>query len=274
MKVVATIAPLEDFARAVGDDLVEVKVLVPPGASPHTFEPTTGQFAFLSEASVFVMNGLELETWATDVVGKVGNENMVKVVAGDAIPKERLIKAGQYGAEADEGRPYDPHVWLDPTLAAYEVNAIAGAYSKADPAHRDTYIRNAATYIQQLNALDREIAGETAAFSKKSFIALHPAWTYFARRYGLDQIGVVEEMPGKEPSGSQINRLVDQIKSRGITVVFAEPQFNPKAAEVIAREGGSQVKMLDPLGNPEKPDVSSYVKLMRHDVAVMGEALR
>jgi len=270
LKVAVSVVPLADFTREVGDDLVEVETLVPPGASPHTYEPTAGQLAFLEQAKVFVTNGLELETWAVDVFGKVGKKGVVKVVAADAIPSDMLLKS----SEADSEGPHDPHVWLDPTLAIYEVNAIASGLAKADPSHADTYRANAEAYVRKLKDLDRRLAGETDEFTKRSFVALHPAWAYFATRYGLVEAGAIEEVPSKEPSGELINKLVDEIKKQGITVVFAEPQINPKAAEVVAQEGGAEVKFIDPLGNPEKPDVSTYIKLMQHNVAVMAEVLK
>jgi zinc transport system substrate-binding protein len=267
LKVAASIVPLADFARNVGGDLVEVKTIVPPGATEHTFEPTSGQMKSLSVAKVFVMNGLELERWATDVVRKVGNPGLVTVVAADAVPLSRLLKT--------EGL-YDPHVWLDPSLAIYEVRAIRDGFIKADPSHMDIYTKNADQYIKKLEALDRQIKTVTSEFSKKDFVSFHPAWTYFAAHYGLRQAGVVEELPGKEPSARQIADIVDMIKELGIKVVFAEPQFSDKAAVVIAQEAGPGVvvKKLDPLGNPNNQDVRNYVEFMRNDVSVMGEVMK
>ena len=267
MKVAASIVPLADFCRNVGGDLVDVRTMVPPGASPHTYEPTSGQMKFLSDARVFVTNGLDLESWATDVVRKVGNPGLVTVVAADAVPRSRLLKT--------EGI-YDPHVWLDPSLAKYQVNAIRDGFIEADPAHQDVYTKNASNYVKKLETLDREIKTVTSKFSRKDFVTLHPAWTYFAARYGLRQAGVVEELPGKDPSARQIARLVDKIRALGIKVVFAEPQFSDKAAVVIAREAGPGVvvKKLDSLGNPDNPDVGDYIELMRNDVGMMGEVMK
>jgi zinc transport system substrate-binding protein len=267
IKVAASIVPLADFTRNVGGDLVTVKTIVPPGATEHTFEPTSGQIKSLSEAKVFVMNGLELERWATDVVGKVGSQGLVTVVAADAVPRSRLLKTGGQ---------YDPHVWLDPSLAVYEVEAIRDGLIEADPSHEDSYTKNAADYIKKLETLDSEIKTITAKFSRKDFVSFHPAWTYFAARYGLRQAGVVEELPGKEPSARDIAKLVDKIKAMGIKVVFAEPQFSDKAAVVVAQEAGPGVivKKLDPLGNPDDPDVRDYIELMHHDVATMRGAMK
>ena len=267
IKVTASIVPLADFCRNVGGELIEVRTMVPPGASPHTYEPTSGQMKFLSDSKVFVTNGLDLESWATDIVRKVDNPGMVTVVAAEAVPDSRLLKT--------EGL-YDPHVWLDPSLAVYEVEAIRDGLIEADPAHEDEYNKNAARYIGELETLDSQIKTVTSKFSNKDFVALHPAWTYLAARYGLRQAGVVEELPGKEPSARDIAKLVDDLMALGIKVVFAEPQFSDRAAVVIAQEAGPGVvvRKLDPLGNPDNPDVSGYIELMRHDVAVMREALK
>jgi len=267
LKVVASIVPLADFARNVGGDLVEVKTIIPPGATAHTFEPTSGQMKSLSTAKVFVMNGLELERWATDVVKKVGSPGLVTVVAADAVPRARLLKTAGL---------YDPHIWLDPSLAVYEVKAIRDGLIAADPSHADVYTRNAADYVKKLETLDGEIKTITPKFSKKDFVSFHPAWTYFAARYGLRQAGVVEELPGREPSARDIAKLVDKIKALGIKVVFAEPQFSDKSAVVIAHEAGTGVVVmkLDPLGDPGNPDVGNYIELMRHDVAAMRGAMK
>lgn len=276
MKVSATIFPLADFSRNVGGDLVEVQTLIPPGANPHTFEPTSSQLVFLSTSRVMVVNGLNLETWVSSVISKVGAHDMVVVAAAGSIPAGRLLKAGAYnGEKGSPGEPYDPHVWLDPTNATYMVDGIRDGFIRADPGHEAEYTANAAAYNRKLAALDKEIETETSKFRNRDFVALHPGWAYFSRRYGINQAGAVEEFPEQEPSGKQIADIVRRIKELHILVIFAEPQISPKAAQVIASEiKGVRVLFLDPLGNPDEPDVSSYIEMMRHDVSVMSEVLR
>jgi zinc transport system substrate-binding protein len=176
-KVSATIEPLADFCRNVGGNLVEVETLIPPGASSHVFEPTASQFVFVSQA-----------------IKKVGSAGMVVVVTADAAPKDKLIKAGAFnGEKGSPGAPYDPHIWLDPTIAMYQVDAIRDGFIKADPAHAAAYRANAAAYNAKLAALDREIMAKTATFKSRAFVALHPGWTYFSRRYAITQAGAVQE---------------------------------------------------------------------------------
>lgn len=274
LKVVASIVPLADFVREVGGELVEVRVLIPPGASAHTFDPTAGEFAFLEEARLMVTNGLELEGWVSTVIERVGNKDLERVAAGEAVPESMLIRSGDSGGTDHAEGPYDPHVWLDPRLAIFQVDAIASALAGVDPANRSTYLSRAERYKREVRALDRDIEAATGAFGRKEFVALHPAWAYFARRYGLTQVAAIEELPGKEPSGRETAAIVDEIRAKGIPVVFAEPQISPKAAEVIARESGARLLFVDPLGNPDSPGVGTYVEMMRHNTEVMGEGLR
>ncbi|MBC7246774.1 MAG: zinc ABC transporter substrate-binding protein [Actinobacteria bacterium] len=291
VKVAASIAPLADFVARVGGERVEVELMVPAGASPHTYEPTSRQMRFLSEARLLVLNGLELETWATDILGKVGNSGLVRVETAGAIPTGELIAAGEeeHGPEGEggghegEGREgeehrhgvYDPHVWLDPALAVYQVQAIRDALVEADPEHAQDYRDNASAFIEELGELDAWIKERVASFTRKRFVAFHPAWAYFAARYGLEMVGVLEELPGKEPSAADIAELVEKIRAAGVTVIFAEPQFNPRVAEAVANAsgGGVRVAILDPLGNPDDPAKNTYEKLMRHNVVEMGRAL-
>lgn len=272
MKVAASIVPLADFCRNVGGDLVEVEVMVPPGASPHTFEPTSDKMMFLSDAKVFVYNGLELESWITGFVDKVDNSDLVEVSASDAIPEADLIDASHGEGEG----VYDPHVWLDPEFAELEVEAIREGFIEADPANAASYRENAGRYIEELRDLDNYVEEKTAAFTKKKFVSFHPAFTYFAHRYGLEQVGVIEESPGREPGAGEIAELVDAIKAEGVQVVFTEPQFSPKAAEAIADESGADVvlKSLDPIGDPDNPETDTYIELMKHNTSVMEEVMR
>ena len=282
IKVAASIVPLADFCRNVGGELVEVEIMVPPGASSHTYEPTSEQMKFLSDAKVFVQNGLGLETWATDIIRKVDNPDLINVVAGDEVPRQALLEMGvdqkHDGESESQGREqhvYNPHVWLDPNLAAYEVYAIRDGLIEADPDNQEVYKQNTKEYIEELVKLDRYVMDKTSDFSEKKFVSFHSAWKYFARRYDLEQVGVVEEFPGKEPSAGEVAKLIDRIKKEGVKVIFVEPQVNPKIAETIAAESGAQVSIviLDPLGDPDDPEISTYIKLMKHDVGVMAEAM-
>lgn len=262
--VVVSIAPLGDFVRHVGGDRVRVEVLVPPGTSPHTFEPTPEQVKILSRAHLLVLNGVGLEFWADKMIQSAGNPNLHVVVTAEGL--DILQTADE---EGDVGG--NPHVWLDPINAALQVARIRDALVEVDPGGKDVYLRNGARYIEDLKALDRDIMLRVAAFREKRFVAFHWAWVYFARRYGLEQAAVIERMPGSEPSPGEIAQVVETIRRMGAKAIFAEPQLSPRVAEAIAAETGAQVLFLNPLGEP--PDYN-YIATMRHNVEQLEKALK
>lgn len=254
--VAASIPPLGDFAREVGGEHVWVEVLVPPGASPHTYELTPAQMQFLSRARLLVVVGLGLEYWLPDVVAAVQNPDLEVVVTAQGI---ELL---------DE----NPHVWLDPLNAIIQVGHIRDALIRVDPGHRLDYEMNAARFIGELAELDAEIRDRVSSWSGRAFIAQHPAWVYFAQRYGLVQAAVIEAIPGREPSPAEIARIIETARREGIRALFAEPQLPPRALEVIAAELGLRVVTLDPLGGA--PGRESYLELMRYNLAGFEAALK
>jgi zinc transport system substrate-binding protein len=260
--VAASILPLADFTREVGGERTAVEVLVPPGASPHTYEFTPAQLRLVSRARVLVLNGVGLEFWAGKMISAARNPKLMVVRTAEGL---NIIKG-----DADEPGG-NPHVWLSPVNAIHQVQMIRDTLIRADPAGADLYRTNAARYIGKLHALDREIRAAVATFSQRAFIAFHPAWAYLARDYGLREAAVIESTPGAEPSPAQIARVIRMAKTIGAKAIFAEPQFPTQAAQVIAAESGAQVLFLNPLGLPPH---YAYLDLMRYNLAQMRKALR
>ena len=284
IKVAVDIVPLAQICRSVGGEWVEVEVLVPPGASPHAYELTTEQMRFLSDADLLVVVGLGLIPWEKEILSKVDREGLAFIEAGEEIPAGELIAAGEthHGGEAEEQvgeeehGSCDPHVWLDPVLAKDIVVAVRDGLMKIDQQHASFYEANAESLLEDMEALHQEITRRTAAFSRREFIAFHSSWTYFARRYGLGQVGVIEERPGKEPSAGEIAELVMLAREKKVGAIFAEAQFSARVAEAVAEESGGEVRvwMLDPLGDLGDPEKDDYCDQMRYNLSVMEEALR
>lgn len=260
--VAASIAPLADFARQVGGDRVQVELLVPPGASPHTYELTPSQLRILSRAHLLVLNGVGLEYWSDKVVAASGSPNLRVVDTSVGLD---ILAGDEHDAAGN------PHVWLSPLNAIHQVERIRDALSEADPDGAAVYADNAERYIAELNALHADFLRRTEGFSSREIVTFHAAWAYFARDYGLEVAAVVETTPGREPSPADIAAIVETVKRIGAKAIFAEPQFSSKAAEVIAAESGAQVLFLNPLGFP--PDYS-YLEMMRANFGEIERALK
>jgi len=267
IKVVATITPLADFARQVGGARVDVTLLLPAGASPHTYEPTPKSVQEISKAKIFIRIGAGLEFWADKLVSAAARD-VVTVTCSEGID---LIK----GEVHDHGHALsnvDPHIWLDPLICIKIINKIEDAFSRADPPNSSYYKKNASEYIARLMFLDREISEKVMTFRTKEYITFHSAWNYFSRRYGLRVAGVIEEGPGKEPTARHIGEILRLIKGLKTRVVFAEPQSSTRIAEVVAKEAGARVLILDDLGGQKGRE--TYLDLMRYNLAVMEKAFK
>ncbi|MDI7277044.1 MAG: metal ABC transporter substrate-binding protein [Anaerolineae bacterium] len=262
IRVAVSIPPLADMVRQIGGDRVTVVELVPPGASVHTYEPSPRQVEFVSRAHLLVLNGVNLEFWAPKVIDAANNPRLQVVYAAEGLP---ILQQ-----EREEGG--NPHVWLSPPLAIRQAGRIRDAMINADPGERSTYEANAARYLAELEALDEEVRAETARWTHRHFVAFHAAWIYFAQTYGLEQVAVIEESPGREPSPEYVAGIVQLIRKYDVPAVFAEPQLPTKAAEAVAAEAGVPVIVLDPLGGVEGR--RTYVELLRYNLQQMAQALR
>ena len=258
--VAASIPPIADFVREVGGDRVDVLLMVPPGASPHTYEPTPSQMRQLAQARLLFINGVGLEFWAEKAADAAGPSLQVVVLSKGM---EILGKTAHGGG--------NPHIWLSPVRAQEYVKRIRDALIAADPDGADEYRANADAYLKQLQALDAEIRAAVKTFKSREMVTFHASWAYFIHDYGLHQAAVLETTPGKEPSAAEIARIVEIIRKTHAPAVFAEPQFSPRAAQVIADEAGVPVLTLDPLGG--LPPRETYIKLMRWNLAQLKRGL-
>ncbi|MBW1917228.1 MAG: zinc ABC transporter substrate-binding protein [Deltaproteobacteria bacterium] len=264
--VAASIIPLGDFCQKIGGERIKVQVLVPPGASPHIFEPPPSVVAQALEAAVVVYVGAGLDPWVERLLRARGTRNMVVVEAVRAIPLLR-----QWNSHPHEQG--NPHVWLDPVLAQRICQDIAQAFIRVDPDYRQQYKANLTSYLNKLAQLHHDILNEVTTFRRRAYVCFHPAFSYFARRYNLKEVGVIEIAPGREPSPRHIQNIIDAIRRYRVPVVFTEPQLSSRVAEVIAREAGVKVASLDPLGG-RAPYGSDYLKMMRYNLSVMRRTLR
>jgi len=273
VNVVVSIYPLKDIVKQVGGDMVDVDFIVPPGASPHTFEPTPSDMLKMHRARMFVIIGAGLEFWADRAVRAAGRRDLKVIVLSEGMP---LIHGGHSHGEGRgiNGTGADPHIWLDPLLTGDMADRIASALIELDGANGSYYRKRAEAFKRQLYELHRRIMKAVSRFRTREYVTFHPAWNYFSRRYGLKVIGVIEELPGKEASPRHIAGLINEIRKTGAKVVFAEPQFNPKMAELIAKEAGARVLILDPLGGPDLKGRDTYIGLMLYNLSILEQAMR
>jgi len=272
--VVTSTPILYSFVANVAGDAVRLENLLPPGASPHQTSFTPAQAKLLARADLLVINGAGLERWVGDLIKSTGRQDLKVVEASRGL---EFLRPNQPipipGGVANTGEPanVDPHVWLDARNAQLMVENVRVALTAIDPARAADFQARAAAYTARLRALDDEIRRATTTFPRKDFVSFHSAFQYYARAYGLSQVAVIEEFPGKEPSPGYLAGIVDLVKKLGVTAVFSEPQFSPRPADALARETGVRVYQVDPEGR--SLSAGMYEELMRANTAVFGLAL-
>jgi len=279
--VAVSIHPLALLVTAVGGDAVEVRTLLPPGASPHGFEPTPSQVRALASARLLVTVGAGLDGWADRLYAGVGGKARVALAdhgplrpAGPGHAHHHDDADHDEDADDHDHAGGDPHVWLDPVwVRDHALPAVETALAEAAPEHAVEFQAGAEAFADRLTALDRELSDDLAPAKGAAFVAFHGSWTYFAARYGLNQVAVVEPLPGQEPSARWMAEVIGAARDSGARVVLVEPQFSPRPARAVAAQFGGTVVTVDPLGDPRTPQGATYEALMRFNARAFRAGL-
>jgi zinc transport system substrate-binding protein len=237
--VAVTLGPEVEWVNAVGGDKVSVTLMVPEGSDPHTYEPLPSQLAKVSDAKMYVEIGTPIE-FETNYMDKIRSTNpdMLIVNASQGI---QLIP----NSAENESSTMDPHVWTDPKNAMIMVNNIYNGLVQVDPQDKAYFQKNRDQYINQLQELDKNTTKLLKGKQKTDILIYHPAFGYYMRDYNLTQVGAM--INDEEPSPQRIAMMVDIAKQNNITVLFNEPQYDPKFMQSIASQVGGQVLTVNDL---------------------------
>ena len=263
IKVSVSFNALKEFTSAVGGDKVEISTIIPDGTEPHDFEPKAQDLVALSEASVFIYNGLGMEAWAQDAISAANNDAMIVVEASKGITpitntdEEEISEHGQN----------DPHIWLSLKCAEAEVANIKDALVKADPENKDYYEDNSSSFIAQLESLYNEYSQKFSSVEKKGFVTGHAAFAYLCKDFGLSQNSVEDVFAEGEPTAKQLTELVEYCKDNGVTTVFAEEMASPEVSETLANEVGAKVETIYTIESAE--DGKTYIERMRDNLSAI-----
>ncbi len=268
--VVVSIFPLGNLASFLAGPHVRVEVVLPPGAAPETFEPTPRQIHGFEKAALFVRVGAGLDDWLAGL-GPASGAQGAQLVLSEGLPL--LPPDPEHG---DAGHPHEgnPHIWLDPVLVRDRlVPAMADALVSLVPQAEGDIRRRASELHDSLTALDQEIREALAPVVGRGFVATHPSFSYFAHRYGLQEVGVIHSHPGNDPSSRELARLVEEARRHGVPCVFVEPHLGETAARALAVELAIPTCFLDPLGGPGLEGRDSYLALLRFNTRRFLEGL-
>ncbi len=276
------------IAREIGGNQVNVKMIVPPGADPHSYEPTSKQLTEIAKGDLFLLTGTTLEPYSKKIqeslkgtdVRFVETSKDVTLLESDATlhAHEEEGHTEDEQAHEEEGHDhgkYDPHVWLDPVNAKAMARSITVALSKEVPKDKATFEKNLKAFDQQADALDKEFKQAVADGSKKELLVTHAAYGYLAERYGFTQLPIAGISPSDEPSQKQLAALVKEARMHDLKYVAFEETVSPKVARVIQKEIGAKSVTIHNLESVTKSQQnSSYFKLMEENVQTLEQALQ
>jgi zinc transport system substrate-binding protein len=250
-RIVCSLFPLYEFALEVGGDRADVNLLLPPGVEPHAWEPKASDLVAISKSDLFLCVSENLEPWVADVVRGAGQERLRVIAAAEGVEGHHDEASHRHGDGGGEAR--DPHVWLDLAYDQGIVKRIAGALSSIDPENGDYYLNNAAVYNARLQTLDRKYKQALAACRHHTLVlGGHSAFSYLARRYGLEEIPLYGVSADAQPTPRRLAEVVEIARGLKVRYIFFETLVSPKLARVVAEEIGAQTLVLNPGANMSK----------------------
>jgi len=278
LRVVTSLFPLYDFAKAVGGQKAHVILLLPPGVEPHSFEPTPKDILEVNGADIFVYTGSFMEPWAASIIKGVDTRKVVVVDSSRGVA-QRLEQKGAPSEEDHSTSPepkggrkeaVDPHIWLDLDNAQKMVDNILAGFIEKDPADKGLFEQNAAAYKARLRQVDEEFRNGLAQCKTHLFIhGGHYAFNYLAKRYGLTYVSAYGFSPDAEPSPRHLADMIEVMRRHKTKYVFYEELIQPKVAETLARETGAKLLPLNGGHNVTAEEMKqgvTFISLLEQDL--------
>lgn len=274
MKIVTSFYPIYAMVKEVSGDLNDVR-MIQSSSGIHSFEPSANDIAAIYDADVFIYHSHTLESWAGSLDPNLKKSKVKVLEASEGMALERVpgledIKAGD---GVDEKTLYDPHTWLDPLKAAEEAQIIADKLSDINGEHKDTYQKNAKEFIKKANDLNDKYKDKFDKVSQKTFVTQHTAFSYLAKRFGLNQLGIAGISPEQEPSPRQLTEIQEFVKSYKVKTIFTESNASSKVAETLVKSVGVSLKTLNPLEADPEND-KSYLDNLEENMLTLLEELK
>lgn len=272
--VMSSFYPLYEFAKKVGQDKVDVVLLVPMGVEPHDWEPTIQDVQRMQKADLVVINGIGFENWVDHLDEMNFQGTIVDTSKGIDVREIDITEDLEHEEPEHEGHTSlsdDPHIWLNPVLAKTQVQNIADEFSNLDPQNKKFYQQNAKSYKNELDTLDKKIRYELSDCNR-DFVAFHKAFSYFADEYNLNQHTIISSNePHAEPTAKTLENVINIAREFNVKVIFTEETADPRTSEVIANEIGGKVLVLSPIEIGD--DDVDYISKMTDNLNNLKEAL-
>lgn len=274
LEIVTSFYPIYALTEIVSGDLNQV-TMIQSDSGIHGFEPSATDVAAIYEADVFIYHSKTLESWAGALATNLEESDVHVVEAAADLEMDRVkgLEDVTPAKGQDEASLYDPHTWNDPLKAAEEAKLIAKALSKLDPKHAETYEANAARFEDEAKELVARYQPQFEEVDKKYFVTSHTAFSYLAKRFDLEQLGIAGISTEQEPTSRQLADIESFIQSYGIKTIFVEQGVSQKLAETVAQATGADLVELSPLERKPNTD-QSYLSQLEENLEILLVALK
>lgn len=260
--ITVSIEPVKYFTDRLTSKKVDVNIMVPMGANPATYSPTSNQLVKLSSSGLYVQVGhlgFE-EAWMNRLTELNPEMNVLNLSEGLQLQKG---DDHVHGDHVHRGGT-DPHIWMSPKLVKRFLPKLKAALVESFPEHKDIIEKNYPTLLEEIEELDASFENLVADLEYRKFMIFHPALTYLARDYGLKQISI--EYEGKEPSPTRLRSLIDEANEENIRIIFIQAEFDQRNAEMVREATGATLAVINPLSY-------NWTETMKEIRKLLGEHL-
>lgn len=274
MKIVTSFYPVYAMVKAVSGDLNDVR-MIQSSSGIHSYEPSANDIAAIYDADVFVYHSHTLESWAGSLDPSLQKSKVKVLEASEGMTLERVpgLEDMKAGEGIDEKTLYDPHTWLDPEKVAEEAQIIADKLSELDSANKDTYQKNAQSFSAKAHDLTKKYQPIFEKVNQRNFVTQHTAFSYLAKRFGLNQLGIAGISPDQEPNPRQLSEIQEFVKTYKVKTIFTESNASSKVADTLVKSTGVTLKTLNPLEADPQND-KSYLENLEDNIAILAEELK
>ena len=274
MKIVTSFYPVYAMVKEISGDLNDVR-MIQSSSGIHSYEPSANDIAAIYDADVFVYHSHTLESWAGSLDPSLQKSKVKVLEASEGMTLDRVsgLEDIEVGKGVDEKSLYDPHTWLDPEKVAEEAQIIADKLSELDSENKEIYQSNAKKFIDQAHELTNKYKPIFDKVEQRTFVTQHTAFSYLAKRFDLNQLGIAGISPDQEPSPRQLTEIQEFVKTYKVKTIFTESNASSKVAETLIKSTGVSLKILNPLESDPQND-KSYLDNLEEDIAILAEELK
>lgn len=246
-----------------GVDTIEVVNMTPAQTGClHDYQLKPQDIKILETADAFVINGAGMESFMDDIIKQQPDLKIIEASTGIELLN-------------DQSGEQNPHLWVSITNAMKQVSNITNGLALLDPKNAIVYKKNSSIYLSKLNALRDKATNDLSSLKTRDIVTFHEAFPYFAKEFNLNILAVIEREPDTTPTAKELEAIIKIINDSKTKVIFAEPQYSNKSAQMIADATGAKVYTLDPIvtGESNTNAINNYITTMEKNIATLKEAL-